>query len=90
VLAIVAVVMAVSMFYPQYQQYVELQRRQAALEEEYRLQEEKLKLLRSNQERMTTDPRFVEKIAREELGFAKEGETVVKFVDDQRGDLSRP
>ena len=82
--------MTFSLFYPQYQQFLELQRRQAALEEEYRQQEEKLKLLRSYQHRMQTDARFVERVAREEHGFTKRGETVVKFVDEQHAPMTRP
>ena len=34
------------------------------------------------QERLESDPRFVEKIAREDLGYAKEGEIVFKFVEE--------
>ena len=90
VLGAVVVIMTFSLFYPQYQQFLELQRRQAALEEEYRQQEEKLKLLRSYQHRMQTDARFVERVAREEHGFTKRGETIVKFVDDQRAPLTGP
>lgn len=90
VLGAVVVIMTISLFYPQYQQFLELQRRQAALEEEYRLQEEKLKLLRSYQDRMRSDARFVERVAREEHGFTKRGENVVKFVDDQHTPLTQP
>ena len=88
VLGVVALVMIFSMFYPQYQEYLELQRRQAALEMELQLEQEKLKFLKHNQERMQTDPGFVERVAREELGFARPGETVIKFVDEERATVS--
>ena len=84
ILGCVAIIMIGSMFYPQYKEYLELQERETALELEYRLEEEKLKLLKSNQEKMNSDAEFVERIAREDVGFAKPGETVIKFVDDQR------
>jgi len=90
ILGCVAVVMIGSMFYPQYRRYIELQEREAELERAYRLEEEQLKLLKSNQERMNSDSGFVERIAREELGLVKPGETVVKFVEDQAADRSAP
>lgn len=89
-LVAVALIMIGSMFYPQYRQYIKLQEQETALEMEYRLEEEKLKLLRSNRERMETDPAFVERVAREELGFAKPGETVIKYIDDQRVSQAGP
>ena len=46
--------------------------------------EERLKLLKSYQDRMRDDPEFVEKVAREELGLAKPGETVIRFVDEPK------
>jgi cell division protein FtsB len=69
-------------FYPKVRQYHELQARHEKMEEEVRLEEELVKHLRDKQERLLSDPRFVEKIAREELGLAKPGETVFKFSDD--------
>jgi cell division protein FtsB len=86
ILGVVAIVMILSMFYPQYQEYVELQRRLQALETEFRFQEEHLQRLKRYQEQMRTDPAFVERVAREEVGFVKAGETVVKFVEDRRVD----
>lgn len=90
VLGIVAVVMIVSMFYPQYQEYVELHEQTVALEMEYRIQEERLQRLKRNQEQMRTEADFVERIAREELGFVKPGETVIKFVTDRRAERVAP
>lgn len=69
-------------FYPKYTIYRDLQQREAQLREDVRLEEEMLQILKTKQERLRNDPRFVEKIAREELGLAKPGETVFKFVDD--------
>lgn len=69
-------------FYPKYQQHRDIQAREMQLREDVRMEEEMLRHLKTKQERLRTDPRFVEKIAREELGLAKPGETVFKFLDD--------
>jgi cell division protein FtsB len=82
-LAILFIVAVTSMFVPQIRQYHELRKRETALKEEIQLEEEMLRHLKLQQERLRTDPRFVEKIAREEFGLAKPGETVFKFVDEE-------
>ena len=82
-LAVLIIIGVGSMFWPQIRQHQELQKREAALAEDIRLEEEMIKHLREQQERLRSDPRFVEKIAREELGYAKPDETIFKFVDDE-------
>ena len=82
ILAVLAFAALITAFAPPIRQFRELQHKQAQLEEEVRLEEEMLKYLKTKQERLLNDPRFVEKIAREELGLAKPGETIFKFVDD--------
>lgn len=82
IIAALTILLIVGLFYPKYRQMRELEARAAELEEEVRLEQEMLRYLQSRQERLRTDPRFVEKIAREELGLAKPGETVFKFIDD--------
>ncbi len=89
-LAILVVIAVIAMFIPQIRQYNELHRREAAIQEEIRLEEEIIKHLKDRQEKLRTDPRFVEKIAREELGYAKPGETVFRFTDDEAPGSSRP
>ncbi len=69
-------------FYPKIRQYRDLERQEQRMREEVRLEEEMARYLKGRQERLKADPRFVEKIAREELGLAKPGETVFKFLDD--------
>jgi cell division protein FtsB len=81
VIGVVVVYMVFNTFYPQYQEYVKLQEREAALQTEYQLQEERLKLLKEYQILMESDAQFAEKIARENLGMVKPGETIIKFVD---------
>ena len=79
------------MFVPQIRHYQELQRERAAMEEKIRLEEDILLHLRQKQQRLQHDPRFVERIVREELGYAKPGETVFRFVDeDLPGDTGSP
>ena len=89
-LAILVVIAVIAMFIPQISQYNELHRREAAIQEEIRLEEEIIKHLKSQQDKLRTDPRFVEKIAREELGYAKPGETVFHFTDDEAPASNRP
>lgn len=84
ILGIVALAMILSMFYPQYQKYLELQQHHTALENRMRAQQEHLKKLKHYQAQMKSNPKFVENIAREDLGYAKPGEFVIKFVDDSR------
>lgn len=52
----------------------ELSRTKAAAEEQLRLQKER-------EERLLTDPGYVESVARDELGLARPGETVI-LLDD--------
>jgi len=78
----VIIVWAGSIFYPKIKMIHELGGKQKQIEQKIDADEEILRHLREKQQRLLNDPRFVEKIAREELGLAKEGETVVKFVDD--------
>lgn len=89
-LAILVVIAVIAMFVPQIKQYNELHRKEAALQEEIRLEEEIVKHLKDQQERLKSDPRFVEKLAREELGYAKPGETVFRFTDDEPPASNRP
>ncbi len=88
VIGVVVVYMVFHTFYPQYQDYVKLQEREKALQVEFQFEQERLKLLKDYQVLMESDAQFAEKIAREDLGMVKPGETVVKFVDDHRADIS--
>jgi cell division protein FtsB len=57
-----------------------------ALQAEIQQQERELATLRAQTEKLTAtidklrhDPAYIEKLAREDLGYVKEGETVLKF-----------
>ena len=82
VIGILVVVLVVWLFAPRIRTYYDLQRVEARRADDVRLEEEMLAHLHRQQERLRTDPRFVEKLAREEIGLAKPGELVFKFVDD--------
>ena len=81
--SILVVIVVILLFTPQIRHYQELRKKEAALQEEIRLEEQILGHLKEQQERLRTDPRFVEKVAREDFGYAKPGETVFKFVDEE-------
>lgn len=90
VIGAVAVFMVFNMFYPQYKEYQQLQETVQALQLEYDLQLERIKLLKDYQERLEDDPEFVKKIAQEEIGLVSTGETVIKFEKDQRAGIANP
>ena len=57
-----------------------------ALQQEIQQQERELATLRAQTEKLTAtidklrhDPAYIEKLAREDLGYVREGETVLKF-----------
>jgi len=76
---VVVIVAIIGAFLPKIRQNQEQQRKITALEEETRLKEESVKNLRKQQEQFATDPKYIEKLAREELGKAKAGETIYRF-----------
>lgn len=89
ILAILALIALGYAVYPRVLSYRELERREAQLAEELRIEEDMLRALKERQDRLQNDPGFVEKIAREEIGLARPGETVFKFVDED-ADRSAP
>lgn len=76
---VVVVIAVISAFLPKIRQNQERQRRITAIEEENRRKDEAVKTLRKQQDQFATNATFVEKLAREELGKAKAGETVYRF-----------
>lgn len=80
--AALAVVIVVRFFMPKFQEERRLRARLEEARQDVRRTAETLRELKLKQERLREDPRYVEKIAREELGLAKPGETVFRFVDE--------
>lgn len=70
-------------YFPQLERERKLHDRVQALESEIRSMEDRLAELKRNQLKLETDPRFIEKVAREELGYARPGETVFRFVVEE-------
>jgi len=75
------IVAVVSLFLPKIRQNQERQRKLTILEEENRAKEDMIKQLQSQQDRFLSDSRYVERVAREELGKAKAGETIFRFTE---------
>ena len=66
-------------YLPKLREREQLQSKKEALQEEVAQKRAHHKSLQTQRERLQEDPRFVERIVREELGFAKTNETVYKF-----------
>jgi len=81
--AIILVSVIIALFLPKIREAHERQRKAAVIEEENRAKEEVIKQLRKQQERFVSDPKYVERVAREELGKARPGETVFRFIEQK-------
>ena len=90
VITVLAIILVLWAFVPKVKQYHDLQKVEAEKAEGVRVEQEAYDLLKQQQERLRTDPRFVERIAREEIGLAKPGELVFKFVDDEPATNTTP
>lgn len=75
---------AASFFLPQAKRQRTMRAHADELRHDIQRDAEYLRVLKMKQEKLQEDPRFVEKIAREDLGYAKPGETVFKFVDEDQ------
>ena len=71
-------------FKPRFVQIKELSTTAEMERQDIQREGEKLRMLKLNQEKLQEDPKFIEKIAREDLGYAKPGETVFRFVDQDK------
>ncbi len=71
-------------FKPRFVQIKELRTTAEMERQDLQREGEKLRMLKLNQEKLQEDPRYIEKIAREDLGYAKPGETVFRFVDQEK------
>ncbi len=86
---LVILAFVVGLFLPKLRQIRQDEKKIAALEEAIRRDEEKIRELRNQQERFQNDPAFVERIAREELGKARPGDTIYRFSDPPENDPPR-
>lgn len=96
--AVLLIVGLISLFIPKIRQNRERQRTIARLEAEIRARDDAARHLQRQQELFENDPRFVEQVAREELGKARPGETIFRFTETNEhrrapaadGDRRRP
>ena len=85
-IAIVALVVGIvlRLFLPLLDRQEALRAQEEALRQDIQREAEQLRQLRLKQEKLQEDPRFIEKIAREDLNYAKPGETIFRFVDEDK------
>ena len=62
----------------------QMQQELASLEQEVLRLRAQTQTLTQTVERLRNDPLYVEKLAREDLGYVREGETVLKFPSQSR------
>lgn len=79
-----AIAIVLRLFVPLLEKQKEMRAREAALRQDIQKDAEQLRMLKLKQEKLQEDPRYIEKIAREDLGYAKPGETVFRFVDEEK------
>lgn len=72
------------LFLPQIERQKEMRAQETEVRKDIQREAEELRVLKLKQEKLQEDPRFIEKIAREDLGYAKPGETVFRFVDEEK------
>ena len=83
-LCFIAVILLVSVWYmPLINQNERYRRNILRLDEQIQKQEALGKQLRTSIDALRYDPKAVERLARERFGYAKPGETVIRFGDPQ-------
>jgi len=79
-LLLVAGVLAIGVWYlPLIRQNERMRKEVFRLDTEIQAQEEIARHLKASIESLRTDPKAVERLAREKLGYARPGETVIRF-----------
>lgn len=79
-LLLLAGLLLVGVWYlPLIQQNERMQRENLRLERELEQEKEKSRQLQADIDALRNDPKTVERLTREKLGYAKPGETVVRF-----------
>ena len=90
-LLIVAVAVAVGFWYlPLIHQNERMRKEILRLETQIKQEEETSRQLRATIESLNKDPKAVERLAREKLGYAKPLETVVRFEEATNSPAVRP
>jgi cell division protein FtsB len=79
-LIVMACLLGVFFWYlPEFEQNERLRQRILVLENEVKAEEERQQQLKTAIQNLKHDPKTVERLARERLGYAKPGETVIYF-----------
>jgi len=89
-LLLLAGLLLVGVWYlPLIQQNERMQRENLRLERELEKEKEKSKQLQADIDALRNDPKTVERLTREKLGYARPGETVVRFEQPATNSLPR-
>ena len=85
-IAIVALIVGIvlRLYLPKIEEQKRLRAQTESLRQDIQREAEQLRQLKRKQEKLQEDPTFVEKIAREDLNYAKPGETIFRFVDEEK------
>jgi cell division protein FtsB len=82
VLCLIAGVLGIAVWYlPLIRQNERMRKEVQRLDTQIQKDEETSKQLKTSIEALRNDPKAVERLAREKLGYAKPGETVIRFED---------
>ena len=84
VMLLLVVASAVSIGYlcvPLIQQNARMRQRNLELEAQIQREEDAARQLKANLDALRSDPKAVERLAREKLGYAKPGEVVIRFQE---------
>ncbi|MGD0253787.1 MAG: septum formation initiator family protein [Verrucomicrobiota bacterium] len=89
-LLLLAGLLLVGVWYlPLIQQNERMQRENLRLERELEAEKEKSRQLQADIDALRNDPKTVERLTREKLGYARPGETVVRFEQPVTNSLPR-
>jgi len=88
---LVAVLLGIAFWYlPLIQQNERMRKEVLRLEAQVQQDEATNKLLKASIDSLRNDPKAVERLARERLGYAKPGETVIRFEGGITNNLAAP
>lgn len=89
-LLLVALVILLAQFYvPLFKQNQRLRERNLSLEADIQREEARARSMDSEIESLQKDPEAIERLAREKLGYAKEGETIFRFESPNTNAIPR-
>lgn len=89
-LCFIAVLLLVAVWYlPLIRQNEAMRKYIVGLDAQIQKQEEQSKQLRTSIDALRNDPKAVERLVRERLGYAKAGETVIRFEEPQTNAAGR-